>query len=60
MVVMISTAIFYSCKKTATEEPDVNKERNDLLEVYRQKLKNEPIVFNEILNLPGKAHYGDI
>ena len=54
---VISIVVFNGCKKTAVNE---TKEQTDLVEFYKQKLKNEPLVSTQILNLKGKGYYGDI
>jgi len=57
LVVLISTAIFYSCKKTATNEAN---EQSELLESFKKKYKNEPFISTEIINAAGKGYYGDL
>ena len=57
LAVLISTAIFYSCKKTATDEANPQSE---LLESFKKKYKDEPISSTYILNMKGTGYYGDI
>jgi hypothetical protein len=57
MLIVLSLFVFYGCKKTATSE---TKEQNELAEIYKQKLKNEPSVSALVVNLPGKGYYGDV
>ena len=57
LVVLMTTAIFYSCKKTATNETKGNEE---LLKQFAIKNKNEPQISTQVVNLKGTAYYGDI
>jgi len=57
LVVLIGTAIFYSCKKTETNESKANE---DILKRYKEKYKNESQTSTDIVNLKGKGYYGDV
>ena len=60
-VVIFSGLLFFnSCSKTESEKPDYVKINSDLIELLKQKVKNEPPNPVEILNLKGKGYYGDI
>ncbi|MGC4104706.1 hypothetical protein [Ferruginibacter sp.] len=56
---LLATAaiIFYGCKKTTALE---SKEQAELVETFVQKLKDQPKVSTEILNLSGKGFYTDL
>lgn len=56
-LIALTLIIFYSCKKTATNEA---KEQKDLTAFYQQKIKDEPASATLTVNLPGKGYYGDI
>lgn len=56
-LLFFSIFAFYGCKKTANNE---SKEQDNLAEIYRQKLRNEPSTSTITVNLPGKGYYGDI
>lgn len=57
LVILFGIAIFYSCKKTATNEPNP---QSALLELFKQKYKNEPLISTQFINVKGKGYYGDI
>lgn len=56
-LLFISLAVLYGCKKNTISE---TKNQTDLREVYKQKLKNEPVTSTQIVNQKGKGYYGDI
>ena len=57
LVILLSLVTFYSCRKT---DSTTTKEQDNLIELYRQKLKNEPLTSTEMVNLIGKGYYADI
>lgn len=57
LLLFVSLAIFYGCKKSDLNE---TKEQTNLVEFYKQKLKDQTTSVTQVVNLPGKGYYGDI
>lgn len=62
MLICISLIAFYGCKKTGVGEPDRPNtvKQEDLIAIYKAKLKDQPTSATMVVNLPGKGFYADL
>ena len=58
LILLCGIIVFNSCKKT--KDAEVIPESKDLVEFYKQKLKDEPTRITQELNLAGKGYYSDL
>ncbi len=58
LILLCGITVFNSCKKN--KEAEIIPESKDLVEFYKQKLKDEPTRITQELNLAGKGYYSDL
>jgi len=58
MLIIGGSFLFYGCKKNISMEQEMAK--TDLVQIFKEKLRNTPSSSIEIINAKGKGYYGDL